>query len=93
MNEASRNEPVISAEEIFEGIRQWVSIESPSTDAAAVNRMADHVQDGLARLGAIIERTPGRDGWGDILKARTQWAATARASWCCRTSTPSTRSA
>ncbi|BBK44537.1 carboxypeptidase [Allostella vacuolata] len=73
MSEASRNEPVISAEEIFEGIRQWVSIESPSNDAAAVNRMADHVQASLARLGATIERTPGRDGWGDVLKARTQW--------------------
>ena len=73
MSEASRNEPVISAEEIFEGIRQWVSIESPSNDAAAVNRMADQVQASLARLGATIERTPGRDGWGDVLKARTQW--------------------
>ena len=73
MNDVSRNEPVISAEEIFEGIRQWVSIESPSHDAAAVNRMADHVQAGLAHLGAVIERTPGRDGFGDIVKARTQW--------------------
>ncbi len=73
MNEVSRNEPVISAEEIFEGIREWVSIESPSHDADAVNRMADHVQASLARLGAVIERTPGRDGFGDIVKARTQW--------------------
>ncbi|WP_374440860.1 M20 family metallopeptidase [Stella sp.] len=73
MNEQPRNEPVIRAEEIFEGIRDWVAIESPSGDAAAVNRMADHVQAGLARLGAVIERTPGRDGFGDILKARTQW--------------------
>lgn len=73
MNEQPRNEPVISAEEIFEGIRDWVAIESPSGDAAAVNRMADHVQAGLARLGAVIDRTPGRDGFGDILKARTQW--------------------
>ncbi|MCC7276022.1 MAG: M20/M25/M40 family metallo-hydrolase [Alphaproteobacteria bacterium] len=73
MNDASRNEPVISAEEILEGIREWVSIESPSHDAAAVNRMADHVQASLARLGAVIERTPGREGYGDVLKARTPW--------------------
>src|SRR3546814_13564885 len=27
----------------------------------------------MAAIGAWIERTPGRDGFGDILKTRTTW--------------------
>ncbi|MGE0724359.1 MAG: M20 family metallopeptidase [Alphaproteobacteria bacterium] len=73
MNEMPRNEPVIDAEEILRGIIQWISIESPSHDATAVNRMVSHVEGEMRRIGATIERTPGRDGFGDILKARTPW--------------------
>ena len=73
MNDVSRNEPVIDAEEILRGIIEWISIESPSHDAAAVNRMVSHVETSMRRIGASIERTPGRDGFGDILKARTPW--------------------
>ncbi len=67
------NKPVIDPEEIFAGIKRWVEIESPSHDAAAVNRMADEVESDLRRLGARIERTPGREDFGDILTARTPW--------------------
>lgn len=67
------NLPSLDAEEILRGILGWVEIESPSFDAAAVNRMADHVEHGARQLGARIERTPGRDGYGDILKVRTPW--------------------
>ncbi len=67
------NRPVIDSEEIFAGIKRWVEIESPSHDAAAVNRMADDVERDLRRLGARIERTPGREGFGDVLTARTPW--------------------
>ena len=44
------NRPVIQAEEILAGIKRWVEIESPSHDAAAVNRMADEVERDLRRL-------------------------------------------
>ncbi len=37
------NAPRIDAEEILAGVLEWVGIESPSYDAAAVNRMADRV--------------------------------------------------
>lgn len=67
------NEPNIDAEEILAGVLEWVGIESPSDDAAAVNRMADRVQHDMGSIGAHLERIPGIDGFGDVLKARTPW--------------------
>jgi glutamate carboxypeptidase len=60
----------LTTEALFEAVRGWVMIESPTQDAAAVNRMADHVEGLLRALGARIERHPGRDGFGDILLGR-----------------------
>jgi len=73
MNDLATNQPRIDAEEILEGICRWVEIESPSHAAAAVTRMADQVEADMRAIGATIERTPGRDGWADILTARTPW--------------------
>lgn len=73
MDNNAKNDPVIDAEEILEGVLRWVEIESPSHEADAVNQMVDHVEEGLAVLGLQMERTPGRDGFGDILSARTPW--------------------
>ncbi len=67
------NVPRIDAEEILAGVLEWVGIESPSHDAAAVNRMADRVQHDIGGIGAQVERIPGVDGFGDLLKARTPW--------------------
>ena len=55
------------AEEIAAAIMEWVRVESPSTDPAAVNRMMDLAGETMAAMGARIERTPGRDGFGDVL--------------------------
>jgi glutamate carboxypeptidase len=68
-----RNEPRVDAEEILAGIREWVEIESPSHDAGAVNRLNDKVEGQLRSVGARIARVPGRDGFGDIVIARTPW--------------------
>jgi glutamate carboxypeptidase len=73
VNEEAKNAPVIDADEILEGVLRWVDIESPSHDADAVNHMVDHVEEGLAVLGLQVNRKPGRDGFGDILTARTPW--------------------
>ncbi|MBI3708309.1 MAG: M20/M25/M40 family metallo-hydrolase [Proteobacteria bacterium] len=73
MKTDATNQPIIDADEILDGIRQWVEVESPSHDAVAVNRMADMVATDLRAIGAAIERTPGRDGYGDVLKARMPW--------------------
>lgn len=57
------------SDEILDGLRPWIETESPSFDAAAVNRMMDVVQHELAVLGARVERIPGRQGLGDSLRA------------------------
>ena len=64
---------VFDAEEIADGIAELASIESPSFDAAAVNRMMDHVERTMSAMGAAIERTPGTDQYGDVLRARFHW--------------------
>ncbi|WP_193179366.1 M20 family metallopeptidase [Nisaea sediminum] len=69
---AQSNTPKIEPEEILDGILDWVEAESPTTDAAAVNKVADKVQGLYAGLGLAIERTAGRDGYGDIVRARTE---------------------
>jgi glutamate carboxypeptidase len=63
----------LDAAEILAGIRAWVEIESPTTDAAAVNRVADSVQQGYSAIGARVERIPGRDGFGDHLLVTSPW--------------------
>ena len=51
-------------------LESWVRCESPTFDAAAVNRMMDLAAHDLAIAGARIERIPGRMGLGDCLRAR-----------------------
>lgn len=58
------------AEALLAGLRPWVECESPTFDAAAVNRMMALASRDLALLGARIERIPGRMGFGDCVRAR-----------------------
>jgi acetylornithine deacetylase/succinyl-diaminopimelate desuccinylase-like protein len=67
------NVPEINAEEILDGIKSWVEIETPSTDGEAVNVLVSKVAGDLAALGATVERIPGRDGYGDHIRARSPW--------------------
>ncbi|WP_395709294.1 M20 family metallopeptidase [Reyranella sp.] len=67
------NEPKIDPQEVLEGIVEWISIESPSHDGKAVNVMVDKVEGQFRDLGLKLERIPGRDGFGDILEAKTPW--------------------
>jgi glutamate carboxypeptidase len=67
------NLPKIDAQEILDGIRTWVEIETPSTDGEAVNVLVTKVAGDLAALGATVERIPGRDGYGDHIRARSPW--------------------
>jgi glutamate carboxypeptidase len=62
-----------STERFLAGLNDWVAIESPTSESAAVNRMMDKVEAGYAALGARCERVPGRDGRGDHLIVRAPW--------------------
>jgi glutamate carboxypeptidase len=52
------------------GLKTWVECESPTYDAAAVDRMMDLAAYDLAAAGAEIERIPGRMGFGGSVRAR-----------------------
>jgi glutamate carboxypeptidase len=57
------------ADAMLDGLRPWIECESPTFDAAAVNRMMDLAERDLGRIGARIERIPGRMGFGDCVRA------------------------
>jgi glutamate carboxypeptidase len=73
MNDSTSNLPALDGQEILEGVLKWVEIESPSHDGEAVNVMVNQVETEAQSLGLNINRTPGRDGFGDILRTRTPW--------------------
>ena len=58
------------ADAMLAGLRPWIECESPTYDAAAVNRMMDLAARDLALMVARIERIPGRTGFGDCVRAR-----------------------
>jgi len=52
------------------GLKPWIECESPTHDAAAVNRMMDLACYDLGAMGATVERIPGRFGLGDSVRAK-----------------------
>ena len=58
------------AQTMLAGLRGWVECESPTFDAAAVNRMMGLAARDLAMLGAHVETIAGRMGFGDCVRAR-----------------------
>ena len=58
------------ADAMLAGLRIWVECESPTHDAAAVNRMMALAARDLAVAGASVETIPGRMGLGDCVRAR-----------------------
>jgi glutamate carboxypeptidase len=59
-----------STDALLAELLEWVRIESPTYDAASVNRMLDFITPRIGALGFAIERLPGRDGFGDMLRCR-----------------------
>jgi glutamate carboxypeptidase len=58
------------ADAMLDRLRPWVECESPTWDAAAVDRMIDLAARDLALMGARIERIAGRMGFGGCVRAR-----------------------
>lgn len=59
-----------SAEALLDELLEWVRIESPTYDPAAVNRMLDFISDRIGALGFSVERIAGAQGLGDMLRCR-----------------------
>ena len=57
------------ADAMLEGLRTWIECESPTYDAASVNRMMDIASRELVIAGARVERVSGRMGFGDCVRA------------------------
>jgi glutamate carboxypeptidase len=55
---------------MLRGLRPWIECESPTFDAAAIERMMDLAARDLAMAGARIERIAGRMGFGGCVRAR-----------------------
>ncbi|CCD98607.1 M20/M25/M40 family metallo-hydrolase [Bradyrhizobium sp. STM 3809] len=55
---------------MLQGLRSWVECESPTWDAAAVERMLDLAARDMAISGATIERIAGRQGFAGCVRAR-----------------------
>jgi glutamate carboxypeptidase len=70
MTSKPRNAPEFDADEILDGIRDWVMTESPTVHVEGVNVMMDKAAQAMERLGAEVERLPGVDGYGDIVVGR-----------------------
>ena len=58
------------SEAMLAGLRAWVECESPTWDAAAVDRMLDLATREMAIMGASIERVAGRQGFGGCVRAK-----------------------
>ncbi len=57
-------------DEMLTGLRPWIECESPTWDAAAVDRMMALAARDLAAAGAEIDMIPGRLGFGGSVRAR-----------------------
>jgi glutamate carboxypeptidase len=57
-------------ETMLAGLKPWIECESPTFDAAAVDRMMNLAAYDLAAVGAEIECIPGRMGFGSSVRAR-----------------------
>jgi glutamate carboxypeptidase len=63
-----------SSDRLLAELRSWVEAETPTTDAAAVNRLMDRCAAELTAVGGQVERLAGYDGYGDTLICRTPGA-------------------
>ncbi|MBA8845382.1 glutamate carboxypeptidase [Ochrobactrum sp. RH1CCR137] len=66
----SAHELPFDLNEMIARLRPWIETESPTFDAAAVNRLVDTAAYDFAAAGASVEFIPGRMGFGGSLRAR-----------------------
>ena len=62
-----------TAQALLDGIREWVEIESKTSETHNVSRMVDVVDQAFAAAGASVERIPGEGGFADHLSIASPW--------------------
>ena len=68
----------IDADAVLAMIRRIVEVESPTSDKAGVNRVLDVLAGHFRDTGAMIERLPTPEPYGDMLRVRSDPARQAR---------------
>ncbi len=63
----------MTGQEILEGLREWVEIESQTADVEGVNRMMTKCAADFVAAGAAVERIAGTEGRGDHLRITSAW--------------------
>lgn len=58
----------LEANALLAGLRRWVEIDTPTGDAAGMDRLQDLIEEDFTTLGGQCQRVPGRDGLGGHLK-------------------------
>jgi glutamate carboxypeptidase len=61
------------AETLLAGINRWAAIESKSDAPEGIAAMMAEAERDFRAAGLLTERIPGRDGYGDLLRARAPW--------------------
>ena len=70
MTSPRHNRPEYDADELLEGIRTWVFVESPTNFPEGVNRVMDLAEQEMVSVGSAIERESGGENYADLLTAR-----------------------
>ena len=70
MSSPRHNQSEYDADEILEGIRTWVFVESPTNFPEGVNRVMDLAEREMVSVGASVERKSGGEDYADLLTAR-----------------------
>lgn len=62
-----------TTDDLLDGIRQWVDIETPTGHLPGLDALTTHVAAGFASAGASATRIAGREGQGDHLRIESPW--------------------
>lgn len=75
MTSKATRKPIFETQSLLNEVRSWVEMETPSADAAAVNRLVDKIEADGKAAGAKTRRIPGRGGYGDLLLVSSPWGS------------------
>ncbi len=69
----TRPAAMLCEDTLLRELRDWVGIETPTTDARAVNRLVDRIEGDAVSSGLRVQRIAGGRNYGDHLLVETPW--------------------